>query len=103
MIVVRLILHTRSVPTATGKIRISGLYKAIIAMLIESCAIYAVNSLLFIGLQGAHNYAKNIFLSILPETQVRDSPRPQHSVKLSDATANRIGHCFPAHHSTSRR
>ena len=74
MIVVRLILYNRSARAATGETESGGMYKAIVTMLIESCALYAVNSLLFIGLWGAQNYAESIFLPILAETQVRVFP-----------------------------
>ena len=73
-IVIRLILHTRSVRAVMGKTESGGMCKAIVMMLTESCALYAVNSLLFIGLWGAQNYAESIFLPILAETQVRVFP-----------------------------
>ena len=41
-------------------------------MLIESCALFAVSSLLVIGLQVTGNYVVNAFLFILAETQVCD-------------------------------
>ena len=74
MIVVRLILYNRSARAVTGETESGGMYKAIVTMVIESCALYAVNSLLFIGLWGAQNYAESIFLPILAETQVRVFP-----------------------------
>ena len=73
MITTRLILHTRSIRTAMGT-RSGGLYKAIVTVLVESCALFAVNSILFIGLWGAHNYAERIFRSTLSQTQVRVFP-----------------------------
>ena len=76
MIVIRLILHGRNVRTATGSpAGISGLYKAIVTMLIESSAIYAVTSLLVIGLWVVGSHAVNTFLPILSEIQVRTFPR----------------------------
>ena len=71
MIVVRLILHTRSIRTSTGKGGINGLYMVIVTMLIESSALYAVSSLLVLGPSSAGNSAANIFIPILAETQVR--------------------------------
>ena len=72
MIVIRLILHSRNVRAAMGAPGgASGLYKAITTMLVESCAIYAVNSLLFVGPWGAGSHVADIFLPILAETQVR--------------------------------
>jgi hypothetical protein len=72
MIVARLVLHGRNFRDAMGTpARASGLYKAIITILIESSAIYAVTSLLFIGPWIAKNRASDIFLPILAEVQVR--------------------------------
>jgi len=75
MIVVRLVLHSRNIRTAMGTSNgVGGLYKAIVTMLIESSALYAVNSLLFVGTWGAGSGAADIFLPILAETQVRAFP-----------------------------
>ena len=49
----------------------NGLYKTIITVLIESSALYAVNSLLFVAPWGAKSHVADIFLPILAETQVR--------------------------------
>jgi len=71
MIVTRLVLHNREIRSAMGSPSgLTGLYKAIITMLIESSALYAANSLLFVGPWGAKNHAADIFLPILAETQV---------------------------------
>ena len=50
---------------------ICGLYKTIIIMLIESCVIFAVNSVLVLVPMGIGNPAYYIFMSILCEAQVR--------------------------------
>ena len=77
MIVIRLVLHMRIIRTTKGSPSVhSGLYKGIVTMLIESSALYAVNSLLFIGPWGAGNHASDIFLPILAQTQVRAFLRP---------------------------
>lgn len=71
MISVRLILHSRNIRGAMGSTSgVSSLYKAIVTMLIESSALYAVTSLLFIGTYASNNYASDIFLPILAEVQV---------------------------------
>jgi len=71
MIVTRLVLHSRNVRAAMGAPGgASGLYKAIVTMLIESCAIYAVNSLLFVAPWGAGSHLADLFLPVLAETQV---------------------------------
>lgn len=72
MIAVRLILHSRSIRRAVGDHdRTNGLYTALITILIESCALYAINFLLFIGFWAAYSPVSNIFFAILVETQVR--------------------------------
>ena len=70
MIVIRLVLHARNTRTALGITGIGGLSRAIIIMLVESCALYAVSSLSVIGPLGAENSASNLFLPILAQTQV---------------------------------
>ena len=72
MIVVRLVLHTRNIRAITGpQAGIIRLYKTIAAMLIESSALYSVNSLLLIGLWAARSGASGIFLPAFSQTQVR--------------------------------
>ena len=100
IIVTRLVLHSRNIRAATGTpAGIGGLYKTIITMLIESCALYAVSSLLVIAPPGDDKYLADIFLPILAETQVRALSLPQLSIMMSDW----IGHRSAAHHSTSRQ
>jgi len=71
MISARLIIHSCNIRGAMGSANgVNSLYRAIIAMLIESSALYAVASLLFIGPYATSNYASNIFLPILAEVQV---------------------------------
>lgn len=100
LIVTRLVLHNRNIRTAMGvPAGFTGLYKAIVTMLIESSALYAINSLLFVGPWGAKSHVGDIFLPILAETQVGAflfSP----PVGLSDVIT---GYRSVAHHSTSRR
>lgn len=69
MIVVRLALHSRNFRNATGGP--VGTYKAIITMFIESCALYAVTFLLFIGVWGPSNPLQLPIFPILAATQVR--------------------------------
>ena len=81
MIVARLALHITGIRNIMGPpARASRLYqaiKAIVIVLAESSALYAVNSLLFIGLWGAGSHVADIFLPILAETQVSAfSPPP---------------------------
>ena len=72
MIVIRLAMHRRNIQNAMGTLHTaSGLYNAIVTMLIESCALYAVSSVLYIGPWGAGNHIADIFFPILSETQVR--------------------------------
>ena len=73
MIVVRLVLHSRVVRGAMGPlVRPSGLYNAVVSMLIESSALYAVNFLLFIGAWGTKSPAQFTLFPILAQTQVRN-------------------------------
>ena len=91
MIAVRLILHSRNTQVAMGApAGVSGLYKNVITMLIESCALYAVNSLLFIIPWAAGgNWVAVVFLPLLGEIQVSlvfaSSPLSSH-----DAASDRL-------------
>ena len=77
MIVIRLIRHARNTRTAMGISGMGGVSKTIITMLVESCALYAVTSLLVIGTWDANNpVGPGFFLSVLPETQVRTLAQP---------------------------
>lgn len=77
MIVIRLTLYNRRIRRAIGaKTTTSGVYTTVIAMLVESYALYAVNFLLFIGAWGAGNDVANLFSPILIQTQVRTLPPP---------------------------
>jgi len=71
MIVARLVWHRRKHRSALGYPgRASGLYQAVGKMLIESSALFTVNSLLFIVSRAAKSWATGIFLPVLAETQV---------------------------------
>ena len=76
MIVIRLILHTRNIRNAMGISGIGGMCNAISTMLIESCALYTVSTLLVIIPLAVDNYVMDIFFPILAETQVRSFPHP---------------------------
>jgi len=106
MIVIRLILHGRNIRAATGSpAGVSGLYKTIATMLIESSAIFAVSSLLYIGLMAAENPVMDLVSPILAETQVCAFPRQRSPEldRLSDITTDCTGHCPTANHPTSRQ
>lgn len=86
LIVGRLALHRRNVRSAMGA-RASGLYETIITMLVESCALYAVTSLLFVVPWSVKSHVADIFLPILAEIQVSavstpDVPRVWGKVRL---------------------
>ena len=76
MIAVRLILHARNTRAALGITGIGGLCRAVVMMLVESCALYAVNSLLVIGPLGAGNVTWSLFAATINEIQVRAFPLP---------------------------
>jgi len=76
MIVIRLVLRGRSIRVATGPpAGISGVYKSIATMLIESSALFAVSSVLVIAPWAVGNPVANVFVRILAETQVRVFPQ----------------------------
>ena len=72
MIVVRLVMHSRNIRNAMGDraTGTTGLYMTIIAVLVESSALYTISFLLFIGPWGATNYAEDIFFPPLAQIQV---------------------------------
>ena len=73
MIVVRLVLHNRDIQRAMGvPAATNGLYKAIVTMLIESCALYAVALLLYLALDATNNPATFLFSLLGTGAQVRD-------------------------------
>jgi len=87
MIVVRLVLYSRNAPAAMGSsARISGLYKSIATILVESSALFTVSSVLVIGSWAAQSPFANVFTRILAETQVRAFPRLRFLGGLSHAT-----------------
>ena len=90
MIVLRLALHGRHVRAAAGfGAGIGGLYKTIATMLIESCALFAVSSLLAVGSVATGSVeVSNLALPILTEIQVCAFPRPQSLDGLSHMTRN---------------
>jgi len=74
MIVVRLFLHCRNIGAAMGSPRgFGGIYKTIIAMLVESSALYAVSSVVVVAKR--NSAIANTFMPILCQTQVRALPQ----------------------------
>ena len=85
MIIIRLVLHGKNIRAAAGfRAGISGLYKGVSIMLIESCALFAVSSsVVVVALAMTRSrsddffygiYVVDIFYPILAETQVRVFP-----------------------------
>ena len=71
MIVARLIILRKNLKKAmNAPVRLGGLYKAVITMLVESCALYAVTSLLYIGTSAAKSPLEYLFFPILSQIQV---------------------------------
>jgi len=115
MIVIRLVLHSRNIRAATGSTAgISRLCKTTSTILIESCALFAVSSLVVVAalvrvgsydsLDAMHGtYTVDIFFPILAEIQVRASSQPQSPGQLSNVTADWIGDRSTAHCSTGRQ
>ena len=95
MIVTRLVLHRRSIRNARGSSAgtTTGLYKAIVTILVESCALYAASFILFLGPWGSQSSVANIFFPVLAQAQVRaifQSPRVPQSCLI--IVANRLSH-----------
>lgn len=77
MISIRLILHSRDIRNALGPlVKADRLYTTIVTILVESSALYAVNSLLYIGPWYAGNLLASIFITPLTVTQVRATITP---------------------------
>ena len=90
-IVIRLVLHGRNIRAATAsRAGISGLYKTIATMLIESSSLYAVTSLLLIAMWATGSNASGVFVPIHGETQVRVLPRPQSPNPLSNVIIGQV-------------
>ena len=72
MIVVSLFLYRRNIKNAmNAPVKVGGLYKAIATSLTESCALYSVTFLLFIGPWAANSPIAGIFNPMLAGIQVR--------------------------------
>lgn len=75
LIATRLIRHSRNIRKAIGPGKGSGLYNTVVTMLVESCVLYAVASLLFMGPLGAESEIQGIFAPIFVNIQVRVAHR----------------------------
>ena len=71
MIATRLMMHRRDIRNSVGPSVPTGLYKVVVVILVESCALYTVSFLLFVGLWVAKNPTATVFFSIVIQTQVR--------------------------------
>ena len=71
MIATRLIRHSRNLRSSIGPATDGGLYNTVVTMLVESCALYAVASLLFIGTLGGQSKIQGVFAPIFVNIQVR--------------------------------
>ena len=74
LIIIRLVLYTRNTRTALGLTGVGGLCIAIVTMLVESCAIYAMSSLLVLIPLAVGSHIESTFLAVLTQTQVRAFP-----------------------------
>ena len=81
LIVARLALRIKNGQSATGVPAVAGSFReTIVAVFVESCALYAVTSLLFVVPWGANSHVADIFLPILAEVQVSAAlPFPRHT------------------------
>jgi hypothetical protein len=72
MIIARLALHSRNIRNAIGASSgAGGLYTALITMLVESSALYAICYLLYMIPTAAGSYVGYIFSPVLGQVQVR--------------------------------
>jgi hypothetical protein len=72
MIVTRLFLHSRGIRDVMGTFsRVSGLYTTIVTILVESCTLYAVCHILYLGGWAASSPLANLFFLVLTQVQVR--------------------------------
>lgn len=71
MVVTRLVLHVRDIRSAIGpSFGPKGPYKAIITMLVESCALYTVSAIPFLGSWVSHSSLSDVFISAVAGAQV---------------------------------
>jgi len=72
MITARLTIHGRKIRDAMGDAAGTGvLYKATVAIIVESYALFAVAVLLFLGTWAVKSFVQYIFLQILAQMEVR--------------------------------
>jgi hypothetical protein len=73
MIVARIALHSRDIRSAIGSLaKPSGrLYKTLVTILVESCALYTVSYLLFLGPWASSSPVCDAFFPMLAANQVR--------------------------------
>ena len=105
MIVTRLILHRRNIQNAMGSSAgtTTGLYRAIVTILVESCALYAASFILFLGPWGSLSSVANIFFPVLAQAQVRAIFYILLKYGNLFSSLRPAGHRTAPHHSTSRR
>lgn len=71
MIVGRIVRHSREIQNAMGVLaKPSRLYATIVTILVESCALYSVSYLLFLGPWASSSPVSNAFFSMLAQNQV---------------------------------
>ena len=89
MIIVRLVLHSRNVRNAIGAhAGATGLYTAVVTMLIESYALYAIAYLLYIALATTSSPFLYVLNPIIAATQVCVASTFFWHRKLSDNSEN---------------
>ena len=89
MIIIRLVLHNRNIQRALGtSTGVSGLYGAIVAMLVESYALYAVTLLLYVIPLAISSTVSNIFVDALGGAQVGN-------VVISPPRTEILGNYYP--------
>ena len=71
MIATRLIRHSRNIRNVLGPGTNSGLYKTVVTVMVESCVLYAIAFLIYIGCIAADSSAQNLFSPVIGNIQAR--------------------------------
>lgn len=71
MIAIRLIRHSKNIRHALGPGTDGGLYNVLVTIVVESCVLYAIISLVFMGAIGSQNQVQAVFGPSFITIQVR--------------------------------
>ena len=89
MIAIQLIRHSRNIRNAMGSTTNNGLYNTVVTVLVESCVLYALGSLLFVAPLGAQSPVQAIFGWSFGKVQVRIQSHRFFCRNLGPRSSNR--------------